>query len=112
MGVTKSRGVWCLDYRLKDFGGKDCRGTRIKRKSKIQSKRGAEAELAFVQSKAGKVSFENLAEQLTSRLPFSTMSFPEKQKIILEGLQQAYECGLSDGVEILNSIIFKRSDHV
>lgn len=106
MGISKSekRG-WVLDYRLKDGGGCDGRGTRIKRKAKIQSRRGAESELLFTKSRVGKLSLNNLAETVTARIPFATTSFPEKLDVVKEGLKTAYSSGFEDGVKVLDNII-------
>jgi len=47
MGVIRTKnGVWKLDYRLPDGTGTEGRGTRIKKKTQIQNRRGAEAEWA------------------------------------------------------------------
>jgi len=39
---------------------------------------------------------ESLAEQVTARLPLSTLEFHYKKKLILEALQKAYRQGEKD----------------
>jgi len=39
---------------------------------------------------------ESLAEQVTARLPLSTLEFHYKKKLILEALQKAYKQGEKD----------------
>jgi hypothetical protein len=39
---------------------------------------------------------ESLAEQVTARLPLSTLEFHYKEKLILEALQKAYRQGEKD----------------
>jgi hypothetical protein len=39
---------------------------------------------------------ESLAEQVTAKLPLSTLEFHQKEKLILEALKKAYKQGEKD----------------
>jgi hypothetical protein len=108
MGISKSKNQWMLDYRLKDGGGADGRGTRIRRLATVQSKRGAEAELRFVKSRENQDYLHHLAETVTAKIPFATTAFPEKLDVVKKGLEKAYSFGYEDGVKVLDSIIHSK----
>ena len=48
---------------------------------------------------------ESLAEQVTARLPLSTLEFHYKKKLILEALQKAYKQGEKDTVKKLKASV-------